>query len=513
VCASITFAKEWLAMHFVFYPQHEFGCPHVGHCPHLGGAPLSLLVHAADVETEWGHSLHRRIDALREENTAKCHKIQELTARVEQLQAELKAERRKQFKSKKEESGQEERATTPVEGGKKRGAPVGHPGWHRSRPTAFEQLISVSAPQNCPHCGGSVKARPDRPVSDHIQEDWIDGKRVVVCYRHEAGRCRKCRRWVKQLGEGELPRAMIGPNLRAASLFLQYDIGLTTRKVVRTIVGLAEFALVPGSLLRFGREADRKARPLAQDVAEKLRACEANHADETHYRIDGRHAYVWFHGNERLAHFCVTATRSGAVSRAILGDDYRGGLHMDCYSGYDRHKTPIKQRCLSHLKRTAETWCKLLPRDAPHAREFFTAVTQWVKRGCEWHRKRKSAQGSEEAAWLRRELDRLQQMPVDSPRAVRLQKRLRRYRDEWLTFLDHPGVAPTNNLAEQALRAVVILRKLTFGSRSRAGAKRLGRMMTVIETAKRQGQCALKFLAALFTLPPNRAIRTMYARP
>jgi hypothetical protein len=36
-------------------------------------------------------------------------------------------------------------------------------------------------------------------------------------------------------------RARIGPNLRAASLFLQYDIGLTTRKVVRAIAGLAQF--------------------------------------------------------------------------------------------------------------------------------------------------------------------------------------------------------------------------------------------------------------------------------
>jgi hypothetical protein len=66
-------------MYFVFYPRHEFGCPHVGHCRHLGGAALSLLVHAADQETEWVNSLHRQIDALREENTAKYHKIQELT--------------------------------------------------------------------------------------------------------------------------------------------------------------------------------------------------------------------------------------------------------------------------------------------------------------------------------------------------------------------------------------------------------------------------------------------------
>ena len=80
-----------------------------------------------------------------------------------------------------------------------------------------------------------------------------------------------------------------------------------------------------------------------------------------------------------------------------------------------------------------------------------------------------------------------------------------RFRQEWLTYLDHPGFSPTNNLAELALRAVVIFRKLTFGSRTRAGAKRLGTMMTVIETAKRQGRSVLKFLRALLRRrPPGR---------
>ncbi len=349
-------------MHFVFYPKHEFGCQHVKCCPHLGGVALGSLVHAAGEQTEWTDALLRQIDALRAENSAKYEKIQQLTARVEQLQRELKAERQKQFRAKPPEPSPE---VPPVaEGKKKRGAPLGHPGWFRRRPAAFERLVAVAAPGRCPHCGGSAKARPDRRVYDHLQEDWLEGRRVVVCYRHKAGRCRQCRRWVQQLGVGELRRAMIGPNLRAASLFLQYDIGLTTRKVVRAVAGLTQFAFAPGSLLRFGQQAARQAKPLADDVAQKLRACEANHADETYYRINGQPAYVWFHGNQDLAHFCVSGTRSGKVSRTILGEDYRGGLHMDCYSGYDRHATRIKQRCLSHVKRSAEAWCKLLPAKA-----------------------------------------------------------------------------------------------------------------------------------------------------
>ena len=148
----------------------------------------------------------------------------------------------------------------------------------------------------------------------------------------------------------------------------------------------------------------------------------------------------------------------------------------------------------------------MLPLEAKDSRAFFDAVRQWVKRGCTWHRKWKNRVGAEkdkEANWLRQELERLQQMPTDSERAARLQKRIRRYRNEWLTFMDHPGVSPTNNLAEQALRAIVILRKQTFGSRTKAGSKRLGTMMTVIETAKRQGRSVLKFLVALFTMDTN----------
>jgi len=126
-------------MHFVFYPRHEFGCPHVGHCPHLGGASLGWLVQAADEQTEWTDSLLRQIDALRAEGTAKYHKIQERTAQVEQLQRELKAERQKQFQRKREQTAEESPAESPPPGPRKHGAPVGHPGWYRQRPVEFDE--------------------------------------------------------------------------------------------------------------------------------------------------------------------------------------------------------------------------------------------------------------------------------------------------------------------------------------------------------------------------------------
>ena len=507
-------------MQFAFYPKHEYGCPHVSHCPHLGGAALGFLVHAAEECTEWTDSLLRQIDALRTEDTAKGSKIEALTAENEQLKRELKAERQKQFKataSKDEQEAVPDNNASEA-GPKKRGAPMGHPGWFRPTPTRIDRTIFVPAPKRCPHCKAVVRARPDLPPYDHLQEDFIDGQPMTTCYRHEAGRCinGKCRRWVQQASQGEILRAKIGPEMRARGLFLRFDIGLPHRKVVSAVKGLDSLSFAPAALLGFEKQAAKRATPLAHDVAKKLRACEANHADETHYRINGKPAYVWFHGNKHLAHFYICGTRSGKISRKILGKDYAGGLVTDCYSGYDRHATTIKQRCVQHLKRTAKDWRKVTAEKAVTSLQFFDDVIAWTKRCCRWHRRWKADSGpgkNREAVWLRNEQTRLEDVTLDSKKAMTLQGRIRRYTKEWLTFLDHPGVPPTNNLAEQAVRFLVILRKVTFGSRTRAGARRLGAMMTVIQTAKRQGKNVIRFLVALCTLTSNQAVRAMYARP
>ena len=55
------------------------------------------------------------------------------------------------------------------------------------------------------------------------------------------------------------------------------------------------------------------------------------------------------------------------------------------------------------------------------------------------------------------------------------------------TFAEVEGVEPTNNAAERALRHAVIWRKLSFGTQSAAGSRFVERLLTVIETSRRQG--------------------------
>lgn len=62
------------------------------------------------------------------------------------------------------------------------------------------------------------------------------------------------------------------------------------------------------------------------------------------------------------------------------------------------------------------------------------------------------------------------------------------------TFVDVPGVDPTDNLAERDLRALVIWRKLCFGSQSERGLRFVERIMTVAHTLRKRGRDVLAFL-------------------
>lgn len=62
------------------------------------------------------------------------------------------------------------------------------------------------------------------------------------------------------------------------------------------------------------------------------------------------------------------------------------------------------------------------------------------------------------------------------------------------TFVVHPNVEPTNNAAERALRPAVIWRRLSFGSKSKAGSEFVARMLTVTTSLKAQNRSVLDFL-------------------
>ncbi len=67
------------------------------------------------------------------------------------------------------------------------------------------------------------------------------------------------------------------------------------------------------------------------------------------------------------------------------------------------------------------------------------------------------------------------------------------------TFASHNGVEPTNNHAERSLRGAVIYRKLSLGSQSEEGEKRIERLLSASITCRLQGRSLFDYLAELLT--------------
>lgn len=509
-------------MEFCFYPRHEYACPEIGHCPHLGGAALATLVNAAGEQGQYLDMLHGRLDFEREQNAKLARENERLQRELAQAKLELKLERQRRFacgrEAKDDPAGHPPAGLGRGRSGRKRGAPVGHPGWFRPTPTEYDDLVLVEAPAKCPHCGGEVRSFPNHEPHDHLQEDVVDHVHQVVLYRHPAARCRACRRWVRQAAEGEILGGRIGPRMRALATYLRNDIGISYRKVPRALEELFGFSFVPASLIAFEKVLAESAEPLVDDIAKKIGSSDgAVHADETYWTLNAERAYYWLHATTRYVHFQFDSSRAGEVSRNVLGTDFTGTLVTDCYSGYHAHQAKAKQKCLAHVARRAREWQPLtVSGSADHV--FFEDVKQWVKRGCEFHRRRglkelSAGELTTEAGWLRAELSRLEGRTLEHEKALTLQARLGRHHDEWLVFVDDSRVPPTNNLAERKLRPLVVLRKITFGHRTEAGAKRMARIMTVQETAKAHGHKSSDFFYYLQTHAAARCLRHLYSGP
>jgi hypothetical protein len=108
----------------------------------------------------------------------------------------------------------------------------------------------------------------------------------------------------------------------------------------------------PAALIGFEKILARLAEPVVQDIQQKLASTDGPvHADETYSTLNGSRAYYWVHANDSYVHFKFDTTRSGQVSREVLGQDFTGTLVTDCYSAYAAQLAGAKQKCLAHLAR------------------------------------------------------------------------------------------------------------------------------------------------------------------
>ena len=304
------------------------------------------------------------------------------------------------------------------------------------------------------------------------------------------------------------------------AIYLRYRIGIPYRKTTELLRELFGLKFVPASALGFDRKAAAQGTPIYEDLRDKIRACDVVHGDETSWRSDGVGHYVWFAGNENLAFFHIDRHRSAEVAKTIFGEDFDGTLVRDRYAAYNGIGGDW-QVCLAHLITNAKEISgehALLPQTEKDAAvgPFCDRLIDLGSRLCHVGKKLKSGNIPwREAAGIKKrsiqELNKICKQPLRFKPAETLRSYLASPEQKFLfSFLRHPGVPPTNNLAEQSLRHLVIFRKISFGTRSESGLKTHSILPSLVQTARRQGVHPREFLQTLLTADTATAQATLY---
>lgn len=500
----------------------DFCCPYRDGCPYLEGLPTRWILGRYQGDFGDPCQYEYQLQELRQELDQERRAHEETRRRNQQLQAQLQALHRRQFKgrSKPAPAGPE----GPPPEGKKRGAPAGHPTWVRPKPKQIDFRIEVPAPQCCPECQ-STELEPVAEVREHVQEDIVLEPRVVAtCYVHQQAHCPRCQRDVIAPGPGELPGSYIGPAAKATAIYLRYELNVSDRKISRFFADFFGLKFVPASAYGFERQAVRRGLPIYQDLLEKVRSLAVVHADETSWRNDGHPHWVWYAGDKDLAAFRWDARRTTQAAQKLLGEKFSGVLVADAFASYNGVEPKDRQSCLAHIKTKAkeiEQELALLKHPAadPQAGQFCRDIQGWVHEACQahhqltakpWRAKSAKAQGRK----LKKLLRKLCRRPLGYPKAEKFRQRLLGPEQKLLfTCFRRPGVPPTNNQAERSLRPVVIMRKVIQGTRSEKGLENHTVLRSLFETAKRQDKKAHTFLFDLFTKNTAEAQAALYRNP
>ncbi len=487
------------------------------------------------MSTEWALEAYQRaddtyyehlktVDNLHNDLQAKRDRIRTLEKENAELKAKLKLLHQRQFKpnKKKDDSGAEKQqdVSSLSQGKKKRGAPVGHPGWVRPKPERIDRTIHVPAPTVCPFCQKD-NLRPIEGTYEHIQEDIvIQPASVVTQYLHDQAFCSRCNRPVVQPGEAEILNAPIGPVAKSVAVYLRYRIGISYRKTTEILHELFGLKFVPASAVGFDRKATACGEPIYNDLREKIRTSEVVHADETSWRSDGLSHYVWFAGHEQLAFFHIDRHRSANVAKEIFGQNFEGILVRDRYPAYNDIGKDW-QSCLSHILTKAKDISRehaLLPQNEKDKAvdTFCDRVIAFCTQACDIGQKLKSGTIPwKEASGFRKHFINKLNKICDKPLKLKSAETLRVYLNGpdqkfLFTFLRKQGVPPTNNHAEQSLRHMVIFRKICFGNRSQIGLKTHSVLPSLVQTARRQNVNPRHFLQTLLTVDTETSQAALY---
>ena len=424
-------------------------------------------------------------EALQQANTALQEQVRDLTG---QLQVALVRITDLEQRKKEPPAFVKPNRAAPAEpkGPRKKRAAKHNTSRKRSEPTRIER----HALERCPECDYRLRGESIDYTREVIE---LPPPQPVEVTEHQVIKrwCPCCQGWRSpslKLSEQVIGQGRIGVRIASLVAYLRTTLRMPVRRVQAYLETLHGLHLSVGEIAELAHDVSQQLQPEVDALKAEMRNSNVVHGDETGWRENGQNGYVWAFvtdGPTAVRYFEYDRSRSHWVARRILGADFRGWLVTDFYAAYNlipgRH-----QRCWVHLLRDLHT-LKESHADEPEVLQWGMAVRTLYDEGCAWvlaHPAPTLPERWAEYALLYQRACALGEqyaLKYEHPCST-LAKRLLRHQDELFQFVLVPGLPADNNLAERSLRPVVVMRKISGGSRSDKGTRTRLTLVSLLHT-------------------------------
>ncbi len=384
-------------------------------------------------------------------------------------------------------------------GQRRRGGQKGHVGKGRSLKAVAEVTrLVVSKPTSCQRCGTLLLGEDPQPQRHQVCEvPAIEP--AIIEYQLHALTCGHCGQ--KNQGEWplEMPPGSFGPRTQGLVSYLSGRFHLSKRDISEMMATLFQVEMSLGSVPAQERQVSQA---LAEPVAEAqayVQAQAAVNTDETSWRKGRQRQWLWTVATPLVTVFLIVASRGAAGAKQLLGHAFAGITGSDRWSAYNWLDASQRQLCWAHLVRDFQAFVE---RKGESAIIGQLLLKQTALMFDLWYRVRDGTLSHADFQIamqpIRREIIALLQLAayINHPQTAKTCANLLALQAALWTFVNHPGVQPTNNAAEQALRRAVLWRKRSFGSQSDDGLRFTERILTTVTTLRQQQRNVLDYLSA-----------------
>jgi transposase len=430
--------------------------------------------------------------------------VEQLRAEVAQLRAELAAAKKNSSNSSKPPSSDivKKPKDESKDGSKrKRGGQPNHPRHERPAfpPDQVEEHFEFRHPQ-CPDCHGPVVPSKLPPkIIQQIDLPLPTEMVRVVEFRSHACWCRKCQQvHYAPIDMSKQRAGLVGPRFSALIAYLKgacHCSFSTIRKFIRDVL---QIKLSRGYLAKQIAKVSASLKASYDTLAEQLPNQPRLNVDETGHKDYSTAMWTWCFRASLFTLFKIESSRGSDVLIRMLGEEFNGVLGCDYFSAYRKYMKDfgiLVQFCLAHFLRDVRFLVEhpntrnqaYGRRVLERLRTLFAVIhhrAEYTEKNFQIHLENAGDELAAEVVWT---------VP-NTTEARNLAKRFQKHGDSYLRFITTPGIEPTNNIAEQAIRFVVIDRKVTQGSRGATGQRWLERIWTVMATCAQTGRSVFTFL-------------------